>query len=139
MAKKKYIYIRELKVKVEVSEEVFKEYCHFSDYEKYLRKKDKKNGRLLYSNLDNGRVCGEEMITNQNQLSTEDQVELKLMIEKLRLCLEMLPEEERELIKELFYNKLSERALSEKTGIHNMTIHNRKVRILKKLKKLIEG
>lgn len=138
MAKKKYIYIRELKVKVEVSEEIFKEYCHFSDYEKNLRKKDKKNGRLLYSNLDNGRVRGEEMITDQNQISTEEQVELKLMIEKLRVCLDLLSEEERRLIKELFYNKLSERELSRKTGIHNMTIHNRKVRVLEKLKKLLE-
>ena len=138
MAEKKYIYIKELKVNIEVSEVVYKEHCRLNDYEKYLQRKDKKNGRMLYSNLDNERILGEEMIADQNQLSTEEQVELRLLTEKLRDCLDMLSDGERELIQALFYDNLSERELSRKTGFHNMTIHNRKVRILKKLKKLME-
>ncbi|MGN0663458.1 MAG: sigma factor-like helix-turn-helix DNA-binding protein [Negativibacillus sp.] len=55
------------------------------------------------------------------------------MIEKLRKCLNTLSDGERELIQALFYDNLSERELSKKTGFHNMTIHNKKVRILKKL------
>ena len=38
----------------------------------------------------------------------------------------------------MFYDELSERELSEKTGFHNMTIHNKKMKILGKLKKLME-
>lgn len=93
---------------------------------------------MLYSNLDNERLLREEMIADRNQPSTEEQVERKLLTEKLRDCLDMLLDEERELIQALFYDNLSERELSMKTGSHNMTIHNKKIRILKKLKKLIE-
>ena len=138
MAEKKYIYIKELKVNVEVSEVVYKEHCRLNDYEKYLQRKDKKNGRILYSNLDNERLLGEEMIEDRNQASTEELVELKLLTERLRDCLDMLSDGDRKLIQALFYDNLSERELSRKTGFHNMTIHNKKVRILKKLKKLME-
>lgn len=123
---------------IEVSKGVYKAYCRLYDYEKYLRRKDKNYGRMLYSNLDNERLLGEEMIADRNQPSTEEQVERKLLTEKLRDCLDMLLDEERELIQALFYDNLSERELSMKTGSHNMTIHNKKIRILKKLKKLIE-
>ena len=92
---------------------------------------------MLYSNFDNERILGEEMIADQNQLSTEEQVELRLLTEKLRDCLDMLSDGERELIQALFYDNLSERELSKKTGFHNMTIRNKKIRILKKLKKLM--
>ena len=138
MADKKYIYIKELKVKVEVSESVYKANCRMDDYEKYLRKKDKKGGRVLYNNLDNEGMLGEEMIADRHQLSVEEQVETKLVVEKLRSCLAMLPDGERELIKALFFDGLSERELSKRTGVHNMTIHNKKIRILKKLKNLLE-
>ena len=135
---KKYIYIKEMKVKVEVSEVIYKEYCRINNHEKYLRKKDQKNGLALYSNLDNNKMLGEEMIVDQNLLDTEEQIELKLQIERLRECLEVLTDAEWELIQALFYENLSERELSKKMNCHHMTIHNQKVRILKKLKKLIE-
>ena len=62
----------------------------------------------------------------------------RLMVEKLRECLLLLDEDERRLIVELFYKRKSERALSLETGIPSMTIHCRKVKILGKLKKMIE-
>ena len=138
MAKKKYIYIQNLKIRIEVSEAVFEENCHFNNHEEYLQKKDKNNGCLLYSELEDGDLYVEKTVTDRNQSSTEEQVELKLMIEKMRLCLDLLPEEDKRIIKALFYDELSERELSEKTGFHNMTIHNKKMKILGKLKKLME-
>ncbi|MGN0663461.1 MAG: hypothetical protein ACI4L5_00135 [Negativibacillus sp.] len=47
--------------------------------------------------------------------------------------LKVAPGKAPELIQALFYDNLFERELSKKTGFHNMTIHNKKVRILKKL------
>ena len=138
MAEKNYIYIKKLKVKVQVREVVYQEHRRFINYEQYLQKKDMKNGLILYSNLDNERLLSEEMLIDRDQPSTEEHVERKILIEKLRKCLDMLPDGERELIKALFYDNLSEREISKKTGLHNMTIHNRKVKILKKLKKLME-
>ena len=37
----------------------------------------------------------------------------------------------------LFFDERSERELEEMMGIHRMTIHNRKIRILQKLKKML--
>lgn len=37
----------------------------------------------------------------------------------------------------LFFDERSERELEERMGVHRMTIHNRKIRILQKLKKML--
>jgi len=48
-----------------------------------------------------------------------------------------LSEEERFLIYALFFGERSERELEEMMGVHRMTLHNRKIRILQKLKKML--
>jgi RNA polymerase sigma factor (sigma-70 family) len=68
----------------------------------------------------------------------EDTAVKAVMIEKMLACLKQLTPEEQELITELFFKGKSERQLSAETGTHPMTIHNRKVRILGKLKKFME-
>ena len=71
--------------------------------------------------------------------SIEDLVIRKLMAEKLRQCLLLLEPDERELIDELFLNGKSERDLTTQTGIPQKTINDKKHRILRKLKKLMEN
>jgi DNA-directed RNA polymerase specialized sigma24 family protein len=61
-----------------------------------------------------------------------------VMIEKMLGCLKLLAPEEHELITELFFKCKSEHQLSAETGIPRMTLHDRKVRILGKLKKAME-
>jgi hypothetical protein len=61
-----------------------------------------------------------------------------VMIKKMLTCLKLLIPEEQELITELFFKGKSELQLPAETGTHPMTIHNRKVKILGKLKKLLE-
>jgi DNA-directed RNA polymerase specialized sigma24 family protein len=68
----------------------------------------------------------------------EDVAVKAVMIEKMLVCLKMLSPKEQELINELFFKGKSERQLSAETGIPNMTIHDRKIKILYKLKKLLE-
>ena len=70
--------------------------------------------------------------------SVEDTAVKTVMIEKMLACLKLLSREEQELIAELFFNGKSERQLSAESGIHPMTIHNRKALIIRKLKKLME-
>ncbi len=57
-----------------------------------------------------------------------------------RLCaaLKRLNPEEYALIHALFFEGISERAYAARVGSHYMTIHNRKVKIQEKLKKLLE-
>lgn len=68
----------------------------------------------------------------------EDAAVKAVMIEQMLDCLKLLTTEQQELITELFFRDKSERQLSAETGIPYMTIHDRKVKILGKLKKLME-
>ena len=68
----------------------------------------------------------------------EDAVIKKDDLCRLRAALDQLSEEERALIHALFFDECSERELEEMMGIHRMTIHNRKIRILQKLKKMLK-
>ncbi|MDA8229552.1 MAG: hypothetical protein M0T74_17990 [Desulfitobacterium hafniense] len=68
----------------------------------------------------------------------EDAAVKAVMIEKMLDSLKLLAPEEQDLIEELFFKGKSERQVSVETGIPYMTIHDRKVKILGKLKKLLE-
>jgi len=68
----------------------------------------------------------------------EDAAVKAVMIEKMLNCLKLLTPEEQELITELFFKDKSEHQLSAEKGIPRMTLHDRKARILGKLKKFME-
>jgi len=70
--------------------------------------------------------------------SVEDIAVKTVMIEKMLSSLKMLSSEDQDLIAELFFEGKSEHQVSTEIGIPRMTIHNRKNRILARLKKLIE-
>lgn len=61
------------------------------------------------------------------------------MTDKLARCLFLLPEDEQELIRKLFYEGLTEREYAAEKGIYPNAVHKKKVRILGKLKKLLES
>ncbi len=70
--------------------------------------------------------------------SVQDAAVKAVMIEKMLDNLKLLAPEEQDLIGELFFKGKSERRVSAEMGIPYMTIHDRKVKILGKLKKLLE-
>ncbi len=58
--------------------------------------------------------------------------------EKLRHCLSLLDEQEREIIDAIFFKGLSERKLAQQWEIPQKTLNNRKRVLLAKLKKILE-
>ncbi|NCB52414.1 MAG: sigma-70 family RNA polymerase sigma factor [Clostridia bacterium] len=70
--------------------------------------------------------------------SVEDTAVKTLMIQKMLECLKLLSPEERSLITGLFFEGKSERQLAKQTGVPQRTINDRKNKILKKLKILME-
>ena len=123
---------------VEVTREVYLTYYRMERHTRHLEEKDAHHGTVLYSDMDTENLVGEETIPDLLSPSVEDEALDRLMEDKLRKCLPLLTESEMELIDALFYQGISERQFSCKTGLPVMTIHNRKVKILGKLKKLIE-
>ena len=139
MAEKKEYYIKMENQQVKVSEKVYRTYYGLQRKAKTLEEKDRRNGKVLYSNLDTSEILGEEMIPDIGTAYVEDMVIAKLMSEKLHRCISLLPKGEQELIQAIYFDQVSERKLSEKIGIHYMTLHDRKIRILKKLRKMMEN
>ncbi len=70
--------------------------------------------------------------------SVDDAAIKTVMIEEMLTCLKQLSTEEQELITALFFKGKSEHQVSRKTGVPQRTIHDRKIKILAKLKKLME-
>lgn len=138
MAKKKIYQIKVQDQLVPVSEEIYLTYYRMGRRELHLEEKDAANGVFHYSAMDTAEINGEDVIPDLTSPSVEDLVVDKLMAEKLHRCLAQLAKDEQELIYALYFQNKSEHQLSRETGIAQKTIHNRKVRILARLKKLIE-
>lgn len=86
----------------------------------------------------------DKLIENDHQFavdgeSMEDSAVKAVMIENMLNCLKLLSPQEQDLITKLFFEVLSEHQLARKTGIPRMTLHDRKIKILNKLKKLMEN
>ncbi len=107
--------------------------------ERFIQDQETGTAVFLPSREDSyDRLCDEEQAQFASSDLTPEAVvlhneELRL----LRAALMKLEPADAELIRTLFYRGLSERQLSRETGVPYMTIHNRKVRVLKILKKIM--
>jgi len=123
---------------VPVNKAIYSEYYRMYRRERYLEERDITHGKILYSDLDNSDLLGEELMFDTNTESVEQIVINKVMIEKLVECLNLLCHAERMLIDALFYNGMTEREYSAVSGIPQQTINSQKAQLLEKLKKLVK-
>lgn len=138
MAERGKYYIKVQDQLVEVSHETYQTYYSIERHRYTLEEKDTRNGRVLYSALDTKEILGEEMLTDKTAPSVEEIVISRQLCERLHQCLELLPKGERKLIHALYFEGKSERQLAKQTHIPRMTIHDRKEKTLRKLRKLME-
>lgn len=138
MAEQKKYYIHVPGNLVEVSEGVYFAYYQEKRRGRTLREKDERNGAVSYDGLDTPELTGQEMIPDRNAVSVEDAAIANILRDRLHRCLAALDEPDRQLIHALYFEGLSEREYSKKIGMHHMTIHSRKVAILRALKKMIK-
>ncbi len=106
--------------------------------QKYIDERSVKNGDFSYDMLTTDDFNGEEILIDDSE-DIATQVIHKIMLDKLRNSILLLSDEEQKLIREVFFEELSERTLAEKYGVSQVAIHKRKIRILDKLKKIIEN
>lgn len=123
--------------RVEVSEAVYYAYHQERESERY-RNKLAQEYELSLERFQNEGVNVEYMASKHGE-SIEDKLIREEQLKNLHLALKLLNAEEQLLIRELFFNDKSERMLAAELGIANMTVHDRKHRILKKLKNLIKN
>lgn len=138
MQEQKIYQIRIKDQLVPVEEEVYYAYHRAKRYEKNLEEKDARNRKILFSNLDTDMLNGEEMIPDMEARSVESFVIEILMLERMRKCLESLGEEEKEIVRVLFYENMSEREAAAEWGISQPAVHKRKKRVLTRLRNMME-
>lgn len=136
--KERKYYIRIQDTLVDVSEDVYLAYYQTERHAHTLEEKDRRNGLVRYSSLDTEEMLGEELVADRDAVSVENAAISSILRGKLHRCLTLLSESERELINALYFEELSERQLAKRIGVHYMTIHSRKVAILRKLKKFMK-
>lgn len=137
MAEEKVYYIKVPGSLVEVTEEVYLEYFRARRRWSAQEERDTYNGLVSYDAMDTEETLGEDTIPDSSMPSVEEMVLDRLLREKLRHCLTELSQPEQDMLHALYFEGLSERQFSQKAGIPQRTVHDRKHRTLVKLKKML--
>lgn len=138
MADKKY-YIRVPEALVEVSEDVFRTSRYMDRHFQTLEEKDARNRVFSYDALDTEDMLGAELFPDPSSPNIEDQVIASMMAAKLRRCIALLPEEDRKLIRAIYYEGATEKDTGKLFGISQRAVSKRLHQILRKLQILIDG
>ena len=133
--KKKYTIVVK-KQRVEVSEAVYRAYHKERETERYQNKLIRQNELSLERFREDG--VNIDYLIVRVQPHIVDRLIHREQLEALWIALQSLPEDERSLIDELFFNEKSERKLAAELDIPRMTLSDKKNRILRKLKKLLD-
>ncbi len=136
MADKKKYYLFVKNKRVEVDENVYREYYKLLNRERYLRRKDIKNHLLPFSSLDKNDYSFEETILDK-ELDIEKVVETSILIDRLTSAIEELNDEEREIIDRLFFREESLRNVAKDKKIDKTNLARIRDEILDKLKKYL--
>lgn len=122
---------------MEVTEDVYEDFCKNERRQRYLDECSLKNGEFSYDMLTTDDFNGEDILVDRSPDILEDIINQE-MLDKLREAVLLLSDEEMELIQALFYDGLTEREYARKKGIYHNAVHKRKIRILAKIKKILE-
>lgn len=122
--------------RVEVSEAVYRAYHKEREAERYQSKLIRQNELSLERFLEDG--VNIDYLIVRVQPDIVDRLIHQEQLEALWIALQSLPEDERFLIDELFFNDKSESQLAKSIGINQSTVSRRLSKVLSKLKNLIE-
>ncbi len=122
---------------VEVTPEVYYAYFRMERQERWQEEKRQGHSVLSYDALDNGETVGLEAMPDLTGPSLEELAIAKDMRERLHHAIEALPREERELIRAIYFEEISERDYAKRKGISQKGINKRRRKILSKLKNFL--
>ena len=122
--------------RVEVSEAVYHAYHKEREAERYRNKLIRQN-ELSLERFHEAGVNIDYLIVRV-QPDILDKLIHQEQLEALWIALQSLPKDERSLIDELFFNKKSESQVAKSMGVNQSTISRRLLKILSKLRNLME-
>ncbi len=119
---------------VEVTREVYLEWYQSRRRERYQDEKKKKYGVCSLDGLEEKGCC-----SCQPEVSLEQTAIKNIFVEKIRMALDELPEDEAYLIYLLFFEEISVKEAAQICGCSRKTVQNRRSRILSKLRHMMES
>ena len=123
---------------MEVTLEQYADFYRTKNRQRYLDRRSAENGDISIDMLTTDDFNGADILSDTAE-PVDEQVIRKVMEDKLACCLSLLSEDEQELIRKLFYEGFTEREYAAEKGIYHNAVHKKKLRILEKLKKLLES
>ena len=123
---------------VKVPEKIHRVQEQFRNKERSQYRKDKRNGKVLYSSLDTPEMTGEEMMPDREAVSVEETVERLMLCEQVRNAVDSLPAAQKALINALFFEGKTEQAVAGELGISQQAVSKRVQWALIKLKKFLK-
>ena len=118
-----------------VTGEEYADYYAELERKKYVRKQERGKKLSYEKALEDGLPI--ERLSSNPQLSVEEEVEKNILIEHMLNVIGRLDESDKTLIQLLFFDGISMREVSRRTGIPLTTLHDNRVRILGRIKKLM--
>ncbi len=122
---------------MEVSETDYLAFYRARRRQKYLAEAAAERGDVSYDALTTDEFNGEDALVDPGEDIAEALV-WQSTLDKLRMIIDTLPEEEKELIKAHFYDGKSQTALAEEYGVNQSNISRRIGKIIAKIKRLLE-
>lgn len=115
---------------IEVSKDVYYAYFRMERQERTQEEKLQRNSVFSYDALD----AGAEYIVDMTTPSMEEIVMAKELHEKLNRAIAALPRAERELVKAIYFDELTEEKYAKSNGMSQTGVNYRHGKILSKLK-----
>lgn len=129
MANTKYIYVNG--EKIYVSDEIYKVYKKQKNREEYIKRLDVEF--LDFSFVENYSIKDIE----DKRINVEKIVETNLLIDQLQKAMEALSDDEREIIKRIYFDDESLRKVAKSRNVSHPSLIKKRNRILKKLREMI--
>ncbi len=123
---------------MEVTDEQYADFYRAKNRQRYLDRRSAENGDISIDMLTTDEFNGADILIDTAE-PVDEQAIRKVMTDKLTCCLSLLSVDEQELIRKLFYEGMTEREYAAEKGIYHNAVHKKKMRILEKLKKLLES
>lgn len=137
MADKEIYYIPIEGKLIEVDENVYVAYYKMGRRERYLEERDQDNGVVSYDALDREGRNGEELFPDPEIESVEALALTQELLHQLHKCIDMLPRTERELIRAIYFEGLSDRKYAERIHKSQVGVSKKHKKILAKMKMLL--
>lgn len=122
---------------LEVDQVSYSEFYREKERERYLRKLDRENGLLSIDSFERADDSGMVSLPDTRIDIAGDTI-AQLQLDELRECISLLHPEEQKLIRQHYFDEISEVELSREYGISQQAVSKRLKKIRDKLKNLLE-